>query len=779
MTNSSVGNKDNTNNNQQATHVQLSVQGMSCQSCASRIEKLLMTKHAIHSASVSKAGEMANISFDAEQVDVEQIIAWINKAGFIATVFAPHFMSSSDSLSASSVTSSSMSPQILQTESENGYLQNKVIADKLAKLTKNWRLLVLVVCFMPFAIGMLGMLFGFGMQWMIPAWLQFVLATFVQLVIAIPFYRGAWSSIKGGMANMDVLVALGTLTIWAYSSFVWLQGLLSPESLMGSAHHVYFEAGVMIIAFISFGKYIEQRTTRQSLNSIEMMLSLMPTLVEKQSDIGEFYETDLAEVQVADVLRAKQGTRIATDGMVIEGEGWCDESHLTGESQLLLKEVGDKVLAGAMVENGSLTYRVYAKGADSQLGDMISALSEAQNSKAPIARLADKVAGIFVPLVLIIAVMTLVGTYSYTSSVETAILHAVAVLVVACPCALGLATPSAIMVGMGLASRHGVIFKNAEAMEKSGQVDTVVFDKTGTLTKGKPTLVAHLLMDKSLRYNEVLQLASSVEAHTSHPFATALVESAKKDRLSLLPTTDIEVIVGKGVQGNVDGLGMVKVGSPSWLNVSLPEEIATKIPKALQVSSLVAVSIDDIPLGFFAFADEVRADAKETIEKLHDADIDVILMSGDRAEVVEYVSDVLAINDAYADMSPREKAEEIQALQEQGHTIAMLGDGVNDSPAMVTADASFAMSNGTDITKNSADACLMGHSTTQMVDAIAIANQTVKHIKQNLFFAFIYNFLAIPLAVFGFLNPMLAAALMSLSSISVLINAVRLNSYQP
>ncbi|MBS9780482.1 MAG: heavy metal translocating P-type ATPase, partial [Moraxellaceae bacterium] len=521
-----------------------------------------------------------------------------------------------------------------------------------------------------------------------------------------------------------------------------------------------------------------QRTKRNSLNSIEMMLSLVPILVEKQSEIGEFYDIDLIDVKIGDVLRAKQGTRIATDGVVIEGEGWCDESHLTGESQLLAKEIGDKILAGALVENGSLVYRVTATGEESQLGDMINALNEAQNTKAPIAQLADMVASFFVPFVLLASVVTFITTMNNTHSIETSILYSVAVLVVACPCALGLATPSAIMAGMGLGVRHGILFKNAEALERAGNINTVVFDKTGTLTEGKPTLVAHLLMDKSLLYSEVLQLAASVEAHASHPLATTLVESAQNDNIPLLPVSDVKVITGQGIQGNVADIGIVKVGSSSWLNVELPKHIAKKIPKVLQHSSLVAVSIDDIPLGLFAFADKLRPDALATINQLKEFNVNIILMSGDRLGVVEHINEELQIGEAYADMTPRDKAEQIKELQAKGKKVAMVGDGVNDSPAMATADASFALIDGTDIAKNTASACIMGDSLLQVLEAIHISKLTVKHIRQNLFFAFIYNFLAIPLASYGFLNPMFAAGLMAISSLSVLINALRLNRYQ-
>ncbi len=744
--------QSNTTLTPQRAHLQLAIDGMTCQACASRIEKVLNKKPSIYEVNVNFAGETANVDYDPAQTRPEQITEWVNKTGFVANLQA------ADSL-------------FSQTDEDTA-------------TQYPWRLIGLWICLVPFLIGMAGMLTGQGMAWMPPIWLQFVLATIVQFGFALPFYKSAWASIKGGLANMDVLVVIGTVTIWAYSTYLWLtHGDGSLNSLLQSGHAghsasdglaVYFEAGVMVIAFVRTGKYLEERTKKHSLNSIDLLLSLTPDEVEQQQANGDFHNVALKDVQVGDILRAKQGSRVATDGTVIDGSCWCVESHLTGESVPLKKDVGDGLLAGALVENGSLLYRVSAKGSETKLGDMVQALSDAQGSKANLARLADRVTAIFVPVVVAIALVTFVMTWWLTGMVDTALMHAVSVLVIACPCALGLATPAAIMAGMGVAARHGVWFKDAQSLEAAGSIDTVVLDKTGTLTIGKPTIVDNVMVDKSLAVDDVLQIAASVEAHASHPLATALVNAARARQFPLLTVNNISVVKGAGIQANIEGLGLVKVGTAEFANLVLPK----LMPKVWNIASTVAISINDEPLGAFALADDLKSDTPQAITALQDAGINVILMSGDKQSVVDHVAGQLGIDKAYGKMSPRDKASQIALLQTAGHKVAMAGDGVNDAPAMATADASFAMFEGTDVAQHSASARLMGESLMHIDAAQKIAQATLRNIKQNLFFAFIYNCLGIPLAAFGFLNPMIAAAAMALSSISVLMNALRLTRFK-
>ena len=709
--------------------VRFSIEGMTCQACANRIEKVLGKKDFVSAVGVNFASEEAQVSFDDSRASVEEIQAIIQKTGFKAT------LPSEDS-------------PALASETQLG-----------------WRLWLLIAINIPFLIGMVGMLIG-QHHWMIAPKLQFALASVVQLWLAIPFYKGAIASIKGGLANMDVLVSLGTLAVYLYSTYL----LFSHSSTAHGEAHVYFEVGVMVVGFVSFGKFLEERAKKQSLNSLGMLLQLTPKQVNVQRN-EQWQTVPLDQVAVGELIRANHGERVAADGVVESGNAWADESHLTGESQPQQKESGSPVLAGAMITDGSVIYRAEQLGSHTLLGDMMSALSEAQGSKAPIARIADKVAGVFVPTVVGIALLTFIITWFVTSTGAQALMHAVAVLVIACPCALGLATPAAIMVGMGKAVNHGIWFKDAPAMERASKVDTVVLDKTGTLTEGKPKLVAVWLPENS-QYSEddVLRAAAAVEMTATHPLANAIVNHAFNKGLEVAEAIDAKTEAGQGVYATVPDLGLVKVGKPDYCGVKLPENI----DDIWRIASIVAVSINDQPAGAFALADALKSDTAAAIERLKSHNIDIYVMSGDHQSVVEYIAAQLGIAHAFGNMSPRDKATEVQKLKDSGKVVAMVGDGINDAPALAAADVSFAMKGGADVAEHTASATLMQHSVNQMVDALMIARATVKNIKQNLFFAFIYNILGIPLAAFGFLTPVIAGAAMALSSISVLSNAMRL-----
>ena len=734
----------------------LDIGGMTCQACASRIEKVLSKKPAIAQADVNFANETAQIRFDPSQTSVDEILQWVKKTGFEAEV-----------------------------QQADALMHEQAVEQEIP-----WSLILTWVCLLPFLVGMAGMMVG-NHSLMPPVWLQFVLATIVQFGLAIPFYKSAWASIVGRLANMDVLVVLGTLTIWAYSTYIWLgSGILSGVDHSGMSHTVhalppvYFEAGVMVIAFVRLGKYLEHRTKKHSLNSIQLLVKLIPEAVLVKTPQGEWQSQALSSVKIGEVLLAKAGSRIATDGIVTLGEGWCDESHLTGESVPLSKRIGSTVLAGAMVDNGSFEYRVTATGQQTQLGDMIQALNDAQGSKAKIARLADKVAGIFVPVVVAISIITFVLNYWFLGNVNDALMRAVAVLVIACPCALGLATPAAIMAGMGLAARHGVWFKDAQALEAAGTVDTMVLDKTGTLTHGKPDLVAHYVVDDSLSFTDILILVASVERHANHPLATTLINFAESyleqqgAKLTLLAATNVQTVAGQGVEAYIEGFGKVKVGRLAFTNVVLPDSITKAVDSPWHIASQVGISINEIPLAAFALADDLMSDTEQVLQRLRGYHIEPMIMSGDKQSVVDYVAHQLQVNQALGELSPRDKAEQVNALQAAGKKVVMVGDGVNDAPAMATATASFAVNNATDIAKHSASARLLGDSLSHAVSAVAISQATLRNIKQNLFFAFIYNCLGIPLAALGLLSPMIAAAAMALSSISVLMNALRLTRFK-
>lgn len=716
----------------QSKKILIQIGGMTCQSCANRIEKVLNKKPFVQQAGVNFAAEEAQVVFDATQASETEIIEIIHKTGFTAHI---------------------------------KQVNELPIEEKNTSIP--WRLIILWIINIPFLIGMLGMMSGSHHLMLPPIW-QFALASIVQLWLAIPFYRGAIGSIRGGLANMDVLVSTGTLTIYLYSAFMLFY---HANHAMG---HVYFEASVMVIGFVSLGKFLEERTKKHSLNSLSMLLQLTPKKVTALRN-DKWTEIALDQVNIGEIIRANQGERIAADGIIENGNGWCDESHLTGESRPEEKQKGGKVLAGAMVTEGSIIYRANQLGSQTLLGDMMNALSDAQGSKAPIARFADKVASVFVPAVLLISLVTFTLTYILTNDSVSSLIHAVSVLVIACPCALGLATPAAIMVGLGKAVNAGVWFKDAAAMEETAHVDTVVLDKTGTLTKGELEISA-LWQPQSAVYSEddLYRFAAAVERQANHPIAKAIVQAAEQKMLDIPTALFAKMEVGQGIQAELEQVGTIKVGKPDYCGLILPKNLED----IWQIASIVAVSINDEPIGAFALTDTLKNDSLHAIQRLQQQNIDVVIMSGDQQSVVDYIAKQLGIKKAFGGLSPRDKAEQIQKLKALGHVVAMVGDGINDAPALAAANVSFAMKSGSDIAEQTASATLMQHSVNQLVDALFIARATLKNIKQNLFFALIYNILGIPLAALGFLNPVIAGAAMAMSSISVLMNALRLKKVQ-
>ncbi|HEZ1523067.1 TPA: heavy metal translocating P-type ATPase [Neisseria meningitidis] len=710
--------------------IRFQIEGMTCQACASRIEKVLNKKDFVESAGVNFASEEAQVVFDDSKTSVADIAKIIEKTGYGAKE------KTEDTLP--------------QPEAEHHI---------------GWRLWLLFTINVPFLIGMAGMMIG-RHDWMIPPLWQFALASVVQLWLAVPFYKSAWASIKGRLANMDVLVTIGTVSIYLYSVYMLF---FSPHAAYGMAH-VYFEVGVMVIGFVSLGKFLEHRTKKSSLNSLGLLLKLTPTQVNVQRN-GEWKQLPIDQVQIGDLIRANHGERIAADGIIESGSGWADESHLTGESNPEEKKAGGKVLAGALMTEGSVVYRATQLGSQTLLGDMMNALSEAQGSKAPIARMADKAAAVFVPAVVGIALLTFIATWLIKGDWTLALMHAVAVLVIACPCALGLATPAAIMVGMGKAVKHGIWFKDAAAMEEAAHVDAVVLDKTGTLTEGRPQVAAvYCVPDSGFDEDDLYRIAAAVEQNATHPLARAIVSAAQTRSLEIPAAQNAQTVVGAGIAAEVEDVGLVKAGKAEFAELTLPEFS----DGVWDIASIVAVSVDNKPIGAFALADALKADTAEAIGRLKKHGIDVYIMSGDNQGTVEYVAKQLGITHAFGNMSPRDKAAEVQKLKAAGKTVAMVGDGINDAPALAAANVSFAMKGGADVAEHTASATLMLHSVNQLADALSVSRATLKNIKQNLFFAFFYNILGIPLAALGFLNPVIAGAAMAASSVSVLSNALRL-----
>ncbi|MFH6974876.1 heavy metal translocating P-type ATPase [Neisseria sp. 23W00296] len=705
------------------------IEGMNCQACASRIEKVLNKKDFVESAGVNFAGEEAQVVFDDSRVSAAEIAAIIDKAGFRAVE------------------------------------KTEAVMPQDVPVRIGWRLALLLAVNIPFLIGMAGMMAG-RHDWMLPPVWQFALASVVQLWLAVPFYKSAWASIRGGLANMDVLVTIGTLSIYLYSAYMLFFGAHAAHGA-----HVYFEAGVMVVGFVSLGKFLEQRTKKSSLNSLGLLIKLTPAQVSVMRG-GAWVALPADQIAVGDLIRANHGERIAADGIVESGSGWADESHLTGESRPEVKQAGSKVLAGALMSDGSITYRAAKLGSATLLGDMMNALSEAQGSKAPIARVADKAAAVFVPAVAGVSLLTFVLNWVFSGDWTIALMRAVAVLVIACPCALGLATPAAIMVGMGKAARHGIWFKDAAAMETAARVDTVVLDKTGTLTEGRPRVAAVWLADAdSVDENGLYRLAAAIEQNAAHPLAAAIVAAARKRGIDIPPSENAHTAVGAGISAYVDG-AEVKAGQAGFAGVELPDSLFSD--GLWRSASIVAVSVGGKPAGAFALSDTLKADAAEAVGRLKARGIRVLVLSGDKQAAVDDIAAQLGIAEARGGMTPRGKAAEIERLKAEGRTVAMVGDGINDAPALAAAHVSFAVKGGADIAEHSASATLMQHSVNRLADALFISQATLKNIRQNLFFAFFYNTLGIPLAALGYLSPVIAGAAMAASSISVLGNALRL-----
>lgn len=710
------------------TNTNFNLEGMSCQACATRIEKILNKNPSIELANVNFASEQVQVKFDSSKIDTNQIIALIEKAGFKAS---------------------------LQTQKRK---TNQTL----------WRLIALIICATPFMFDMLAMLQN---QHFLPIYVQVILASIVQLGLALPFYKGAYSAIKSGTANMDVLISLGSSLIYFYSLIMWILSILD----LSTNTHLYFEANVMIITLVSLGKFIEERTKRQSLNSLNMLMQLTPTKVNLQK--GEiFIATNLQDIKIGDYIRANAGDRIGADGLIVSGSGLADHSHLTGEFEPITYKIGDEVLAGALLQTGSIVYQTKQLGSQTQLGDMFKALEQAQATKAPIARLADKVAAYFVPLVVGVGLLTFLLTWLIGGILSTAIMNAVAVLVIACPCALGLATPAAIMVGMGRAFSNGIRFKDAEALENSGKCDLVVFDKTGTLTKGKPEL-QKILQPKNAKIDKqtFINLCVAIEKHSSHILALAIQNDLQANCVDY-EIDNLKDFVGEGIEAEIKDFGSVRLGNPSFTNLELNNKFYDEFTDILQKCTLVGLSINAENQGVLAFSDALRQDSLLGVENLKRAGIEVYIMSGDSAKSVNAIGEQLGIDATkiYAQMKPRDKAQAIIELQKSGKKVAMVGDGVNDAPALAVANLSFAIKSGSAIAEHSASATLLKNSTEQVAIALKIAQATLKNIKQNLFFAFIYNLIGIPLAALGLLNPTIAATAMALSSISVILNALRL-----
>ncbi|EJN30115.1 copper resistance metal-translocating P1-type ATPase CueA [Pseudomonas sp. GM80] len=718
--------------------IELNIEGMTCASCVGRVERALNKVPGVKGVSVNLANERAHLEL-LGHVDSQTLLDAVSKAGYSASVWQAEHP---------------------QTDNQQQKLKHE-----------RWALICAIALALPLVAPML--LQPFGIHWMLPAWAQFVLATPVQFIFGARFYVAAWKAVRAGAGNMDLLVALGTSAGYGLSLYEW-------ATAAGRMPHLYFEASAVVIALVLLGKYLESRAKRQTASAIRALEALRPERAIQVID-GREQDVAISALRLDDLVLVKPGERFPVDGEVIEGQSHADEALISGESLPVPKQPGDKVTGGAINGEGRLLVRTQALGAETVLARIIRLVEDAQAAKAPIQKLVDKVSQIFVPTVLLIALATLIGWWLYGAPLETALINAVAVLVIACPCALGLATPTAIMAGTGVAARHGILIKDAEALERAHEVSSVVFDKTGTLTSGTPR-IAHLSAVDGDE-NTLLTLAGALQRGSEHPLAKAVLDAAAERNLPVPDVSDSQSLTGRGIAGNLDGrrlaLGNRRMLEESGLSAgNLSESAQAWEAEGRTLSWLIEQSPEPKVLGLFAFGDTLKPGALQAVQQLAARDIHSHLLTGDNRGSARVVAEALGIRNVHAEVLPADKAATVAELKKTG-VVAMVGDGINDAPALAAADIGIAMGGGTDVAMHAAGITLMRGDPRLVPAALEISRKTYAKIRQNLFWAFVYNLIGIPLAAFGFLNPVLAGAAMALSSVSVVSNALLLKTWKP
>ncbi|MFM0758210.1 heavy metal translocating P-type ATPase [Paraburkholderia strydomiana] len=749
---------------------ELEIGGMTCASCAMRVEKALAKVPGVASASVNLATETASVNLTeaAAAAASDALIAAVKKAGYEAALLAPPDAApepaDADVASAPETTAGAAVPTAA--ERKRSQTRRELVA-----------VLVCALLTLPLIVPMLGE--WFGVHAMLPPWLQFGLASIVQFVFGARFYRAAYRAVRAGAGNMDLLVALGTSAAYGISVY---QLATHPEDAM----HLYFEASAVVITLVRFGKWLEARAKRQTTDAIRALQALRPDWARIRVGADE-REVPLAQVKVGTVVIVRPGERVPVDGAVLEGRTHIDESLITGESMPVAKQTGDAVTAGSINGEGAIAVTTTAIGAETTLARIIRLVESAQAEKAPIQRLVDRVSEIFVPAILGIAALTLIGWLLAGAGGETAILNAVAVLVIACPCALGLATPAAIMAGTGVAARHGVLIKDAEALETAHRVNVVAFDKTGTLTIGQPSVTAFEPVGNISR-DEALALAAAVQRQSDHPLARAVVKAheAAAPGARVLTASAARAVAGRGVEADVEGRALA-LGSARWLRelgIGLSPEAEARARELEAAGNTVSWlmqrdSQSGVALALIAFGDTVKPTARAAIDRLRAMGVKSVLVTGDNRGSAASVAKALGIDEFHAEVLPDDKARVIRDLKmRSAGIVAMAGDGINDAPALAAADIGIAMATGTDVAMHAAGITLMRGDPALVADAIDISRKTWRKIQQNLFWAFVYNLIGIPLAAFGLLNPMLAGAAMAFSSVSVVTNALLLRTWR-
>ncbi len=718
--------------------VQLAIGGMHCAACAARLEKVLNSLPGVQ-AQVNLAAERAQVLYQPGTMDVDGLCAAVAEAGFVGRIVDVH--------------------------SHAEEKEHKQAAFR-AELRRFW---IAAALTLPFLIQMLLMFTASGVaahdhQNFLPRWMQLGLASPVQFWIGWRFYAGGWKSLRAGGANMDVLIVLGTSAAYFFSLFVTLAGRHDLP--------VYFEASVMVIALVLLGKLLEVRARSRTMTAIEALIRLQPKRARVERD-AQLVDVDVAEIVPGDVFIVRPGESVPVDGEVIEGASSVNEAMLTGESMPLFKCAGDRVFSATMNSEGMLRCRATGVGEHTLLAAIIRLVTEAQSSKAPVQRLADRLAAVFVPTVCSLALLTLLGWWIFGGVFSVALINAVSVLVIACPCALGLATPTAVMVGTGQGARAGILVRNAEALERAERISVLALDKTGTLTRGEPELTDWIPLASP--EEGLLALAAGLEQGSEHPLAKAVLAYARKREIRLPELSGFTATPGYGVAGCVAGRS-VRLGTPQWFaGLEWP---AAQVEGLQQEGKTVALLVEgNRVLALLGMADPLRDTSRQAVARLRAMGVQVVMLTGDNPMIAARIAREVGIDDYRAGVSPADKAQQVKSLGSGRNVVAMVGDGINDAPALAAADISLAMGCGSDAAIEVADITLMRSDLDGVADAIALSRATLGKIRQNLFFAFVYNVLGIPLAAMGMLNPVIAGAAMAMSSVSVVSNSLLLRRW--
>ncbi|NMA86598.1 MAG: copper-translocating P-type ATPase [Tissierellia bacterium] len=713
------------------------VEGMTCAACSTRVDKALNKLDGVVRANVNLSTNKAIIEFPSGTIEDELLIEIIEKSGYKAEI-----------------------------ELERDTDREKELREKEIKSLKT-SFIISAILSIPLFSAMFFHMAGKD-NILTNGYFQLLLATPVQFIIGYRFYKGAYNSLRGGGANMDVLVSMGTSAAYFYSVYNLFQGV----------HEYYFEASAVIITLILLGKTFEAIAKGKTSEAIKELMGLSPKTARVFRN-GEEMDIPIEKVEIGDIIVVRPGERIPVDGIIVEGNSSIDESMLTGESIPVDKTIGDEVIGATINKFGSFKFEATKIGKDTVLAQIIKLVEDAQGSKAPVQRLADEISGIFVPVVVAIALITFLGFYFGKGEFDTALLNAVAVLVIACPCALGLATPTAIMVGTGKGAENGILIKSGEHLERAHKMDTIVFDKTGTITKGEPELT-DIVVFNNVDRDELLQIAASVEKVSEHPLGQAIVKKAEEELLMVKEPDSFLAIPGKGLKAQLNGkeiyIGNRKLMEDAKISIEMGESDLLRLEAEGKTAILVAINNE--LSGIIAVADQIKDNSKAAIRELKDMGLEIYMITGDNERTARAIANEIGIENVLAEVLPENKAEAVEKIKSEGKNVGMVGDGINDAPALVAADVGFAIGTGTDVAMEAADITLMGGDLGGVVTAIRLSHKTMKTIKQNLFWAFFYNSIGIPFAALGFLNPMIAGAAMAFSSVSVVSNSLRLKKFK-